>query len=312
MPVFSALDRAAALTAMDPVLERLTGAVNRLPAAVRDALHGVWLGHPVHPVVAQVPVGAWLSAAMLDGVALLTPPGPARDGVERSAATLLAAGLAAVPAAALPGATDWAQLHPEQKRVGAVHAATNSVATVLLAASLVQRRRGRAGSGRLLGLIGVGVAGLAAGMGGHLSYRFAAGANHAEDVPHRADQHWTAVTRLDLIPERTPQRYLLGETPVLVVRRGESVRVLADACSHLSGPLSEGSLQTGPDPDGSDDCIVCPWHGSAFRLDDGSVRHGPATAPQPRFDVRIADGLVEARVREAEQDAGRRRLGEVV
>jgi len=58
---------------------------------------------------------------------------------------------------------------------------------------------------------------------------------------------------------------------------------------------------------------VCPWHGSAFDLDDGSVRHGPATAPQPRFEVRIADGLVTARVRRPEQEAGTgtRRLGEV-
>lgn len=304
MPVFSVLDRAAAVRAADPVLQRAAALVGRLPTAVRDVLHGVWLGHPLHPVVAQAPVGAWLGAAVLDGVAAFSPPGPMRDGAERSARTLLTTGLLAVPAAALPGAADWAQLHPEQRRVGAVHAVTNTVATTLLAASLVQRHRGRASSGRLLGLLGVGVAGLAAGMGGHLSYRYAAGANHAESVPHRTDHHWHPVDRLELLPDRQPVRHTLGGTPVVVVRRDDDVSVLADACSHLSGPLSEGSLD--------DDCLVCPWHGSAFRLADGSVRHGPATAPQPRFDVRVADGLVEARVRETEQDAGHRRLGEVV
>jgi nitrite reductase/ring-hydroxylating ferredoxin subunit len=180
------------------------------------------------------------------------------------------------------------------------------VATGLVVASLVQRARGRRLAGRLLGLAGVSVAGLSAGMGGHLAYRFAAGANHAEDVPHRTDEHWSPVERLDLLPDRTPQRRVLGGTPVVVVRRGDDVSVLADACSHLSGPLSDGTLSA----DGA--CVVCPWHGSAFDLDDGSVRHGPATAPQPGFDVRIADGVVEARVRLPEQQlGGGRRLGEV-
>ena len=34
------------------------------PGKVRDGLHGVWLGHPLHPVLVQVPVGAWLSASI--------------------------------------------------------------------------------------------------------------------------------------------------------------------------------------------------------------------------------------------------------
>jgi nitrite reductase/ring-hydroxylating ferredoxin subunit len=71
------------------------------------------------------------------------------------------------------------------------------------------------------------------------------------------------------------------------------VTVLADHCSHLSGPLHEGELVD----DSGVDCIVCPWHGSSFVLDDGSVRHGPATAPQPGFDVQVRDGVVRARVR---------------
>jgi nitrite reductase/ring-hydroxylating ferredoxin subunit len=40
-------------------------------------------------------------------------------------------------------------------------------------------------------------------------------------------------------------------------------------------------------------CVVCPWHNSTFRLSDGGVVHGPATAPLPSFDTRIVDGTVE-------------------
>ncbi len=82
-----------------------------------------------------------------------------------------------------------------------------------------------------------------------------------------------------------PVKRMLGEVPVVVLRDGDQVRVLAERCSHLSGPLSEGEL--------SDGCLTCPWHSSVFRVSDGTVVHGPATAPQPVFGVRVADGLLQ-------------------
>jgi nitrite reductase/ring-hydroxylating ferredoxin subunit len=85
--------------------------------------------------------------------------------------------------------------------------------------------------------------------------------------------------------ERQPVRVLLGEVPLVVVRVDGQVHVLADRCSHLSGPLSDGEL--------AGDCITCPWHGSSFRLSDGSVIHGPATAPQPSFQVREVGGAIQ-------------------
>jgi nitrite reductase/ring-hydroxylating ferredoxin subunit len=45
-------------------------------------------------------------------------------------------------------------------------------------------------------------------------------------------------------------------------------------------------------------CIVCPWHGSTFRLSDGGVVHGPATSPQDAFETRITNGTVEVRLPE--------------
>ena len=61
--------------------------------------------------------------------------------------------------------------------------------------------------------------------------------------------------------------------------------MLADRCSHMSGPLSDGDL--------GDGCITCPWHVSVFRLADGSVARGPATAPQPVFATRIPGGVLQ-------------------
>jgi nitrite reductase/ring-hydroxylating ferredoxin subunit len=82
-----------------------------------------------------------------------------------------------------------------------------------------------------------------------------------------------------------PARALLGEVPVLLIRQGDEVHALADRCSHLSGPLSDGELAGG--------CVTCPWHGSMFRVSDGAVVHGPATAPQPVYRTRVRDGIVQ-------------------
>jgi nitrite reductase/ring-hydroxylating ferredoxin subunit len=71
----------------------------------------------------------------------------------------------------------------------------------------------------------------------------------------------------------------------LAIRIDGTVRVLADRCSHMSGLLSDGEL--------ADGCRTCPWHGSVFRVADGTVARGPATAPQPALEVREAGGTIE-------------------
>jgi nitrite reductase/ring-hydroxylating ferredoxin subunit len=86
------------------------------------------------------------------------------------------------------------------------------------------------------------------------------------------------------LQESRPVRKLLGEVPVLVVRQGADIHVLADRCSHLSGPLSDGEIEDG--------CVTCPWHGSVFRLRDGEVARGPATAPQPVFETEVRNGIL--------------------
>jgi nitrite reductase/ring-hydroxylating ferredoxin subunit len=132
-------------------------------------------------------------------------------------------------------------------------------------------------------------------IGSHLAFRQAAGANHAEEIAHLVPAGWHDLCALDdLAGDSVPQRRLLAGTsepvPLLVVRRGERIDVLSDRCSHLSGPLHEGEVT------GNGNCITCPWHGSTFSLEDGSVRRGPATAPVHAFDVRVDSGRVMVRL----------------
>ncbi len=272
MDLMSYLERAKGL---DRLVGPLQKAARRIPPGrARDALYGVWLGHPLHPVLVQAPVGAWLSASLLD----------AWPGNEEASRRLVLAGLAASVPAAVAGTADWSEQHEQQMRVGLVHVAANLAAMALYAASAALP-----GHAKKLRLAGMAAAGAGGYLGGHIAYRQSAGANQAEAVPHLVEPGWhdlMPLAELAGLPEGKPVKRMLGDVPVAVVRTGDGVAVLADRCSHLSGPLSDGDCRDG--------LLTCPWHGSAFRLADGAVAHGPATAPQPSFRTRAGHGTLQA------------------
>jgi len=276
--------RVAHAQRLDPAARTLTAAVQRRvgtgPRA--DALHGVWLGQPVHPALTGLPMGFWTSAAVLDFV-----PGSAR-----AARTLIALGLAGSVPAAAAGLADWSALHREQQRVGLAHGAASAGAWALFAGSLLARATGREASGRVLALGGLATLTAGTYLGRHLAFALGAGASHAESVSHLAPLGWHDLCRIYDLPDGRVTRRQLGYLSLAVVRHGSDVLVLADRCAHLGGPLHQGTLG---EADG-EPCLSCPWHGSTYRLSDGAVVHGPATARQPAFDSRIAEGgIVQVR-----------------
>ena len=295
-PVLQALmDLPMSVPALDPAADAITKVVKAVePRWLADVLHGTWLGHPLHPVLAEITLGTWVGAGVLDALALAgLVPDELEDGVEAAAATLVGTGLTTALPTIAAGWTDWSDLRTEQKRLGLVHSAGNYAATALLVASFASRLRGRRRRGRVLSVAAVAVSSLGAALGGHLSYRWAAGMNHTEDVSSRVPEGWHRVAAWDDLALGRPTAGRLGEVPVVVLRTEDGVAVLASACSHLSGPLSEGDVVV---EDGQT-CLVCPWHGSTFRVADGAVVHGPATSPQPTFAVRVsADGDVLAKL----------------
>ncbi|MFC8224808.1 Rieske 2Fe-2S domain-containing protein [Streptomyces sp. NPDC057287] len=278
------MDRLERAAVLDPVAQLVSGRVRALPLGPwRDVLHGRWLGHPAHPVLVEVPIGTWLSAAVLDCLPKQRP----------AAAVLISVGIGAAVPTALSGWVDWAEQGPRQKRVGLVHAAVNGAAVLLYGASLIARVRGRSGRGKVLGFAGLAVVGIGSALGGHLAYRQASGANHAEAVTSLVRAGWQHIGDLTDFEVGRPVRRYVDDVPVVIVREvGDEVRVLADSCSHRGGPLSEGTVRDG--------CVHCPWHGSVFRLADGWNVRGPATAPQPAFETRLDGARVEARLRNSE------------
>lgn len=163
-PVVTWTERIESARALDPVV----GAIARLagpvlgPESRRRTLQGYpWLGHAVHPVMTDVPLGMWTSAIVLDLV------GGRRSA--KAAQRLVGLGLLAAAPTALTGLAEWEGLPDRDRRVGVVHAASNGAAAVLFAASWRARRRSARGRGAVLSLAGGVVATVGGYLGGHLT-----------------------------------------------------------------------------------------------------------------------------------------------
>jgi nitrite reductase/ring-hydroxylating ferredoxin subunit/uncharacterized membrane protein len=259
---------------MEQAFEPLLG--QEAPRAPRDFLYGVWLGHSLHAAVVTLPVGAWSATAIFDLM---------RE--DRAADLSLGLGLLGAAGAAITGAAQWQDVTSQERprRVGALHALLNYTATGLMAGSWLLRRQGRRQEGIVLSTLGVGVAAASAWLGGELAYDLGIGVDHAAFESPPSD--WTDVAALDDLTDGEAKRVEADGTPVLLLRQGEHIRAIGATCPHLGGPLDEGKI------DGI--TVTCPWHGSVFRLDDGALRHGPATVPVVAYEVRIDNGRVEIR-----------------
>src|SRR3954447_32096 len=233
-PVNDVVDRLEHAGPLDPVVNVVRTIVSKAlgPQKVRDVLHGVWLGHPVHPVLTDVPIGMWSAAAVLD---LIPGTGPASS-------VLISTGVAGAGPPAVPGWADWSQLHKPQQRVGVVHAVANVLGLTLYTASLSARMHGRTTRGKALGFLGFGAVMAGGYLGGHLSYRQAAGVNHTSDILALFPSGWQPIGRLDDLVEGQLTKRTVDGVDLLVVRRGQHVDVLANTCTHLSGPLHEGEF----------------------------------------------------------------------
>ena len=271
-----ALDRIA-----EPLSKAVRGAYEAAGPAgqqLKDAAHGVWLGHPLHPVFTDLPLGAWTTALALDCTA------NGDEGRRRAATFAMGVGLAGALGAAVTGLTDWSETQGESRRTGLLHGLLNITATTLFATSWAMRQRDSHDTGRAAAWAGYAIAIGAAWFGGNLVYDQRIGVTNADA---HLPEEFTPVLRSDALAENTMTRARVGKADVLLVRQNGRVCALAHDCAHLGGPLSEGTLK-----DGS---VICPWHGSEFALEDGRVLTGPSTHNQPCLEVRERDGQIEVR-----------------
>lgn len=244
------------------------------PGKVKDALSGTAAGHPLHPAMVAVPIGTLGAATAFD---LL--------GDEQAARRLTTWGLVASIPTAAAGLSDWNDTQGPERRVGAAHAVTNILALGLFVASLTTSRPL---ARRALRLSGASVLSVGGWLGGHLAYALGVGVDTT--AFRRPPTEWTDACGTEQLAGGSPIAARVADVHVLLVRHGDTICAIDNRCTHRGGPLNEGTV------DGT--CIQCPWHASIFDLRDGAVIRGPATRPQPAYDVRVAGDRVQVRRQE--------------
>jgi nitrite reductase/ring-hydroxylating ferredoxin subunit/uncharacterized membrane protein len=247
---------------------------------VKDFLNGTWLGHPVHAVLTDVPIGVFFLALILD---LL--------GQTVAADVAVLVGVVTMAATAVAGLADYSDTDGAARTRATLHGTLMVAALLVYLASLAIRAGGPTDRALPVILSWVGFGILAAGglVGGDVVYAFG----------NMVDRHawrgggakWIALEVSgddpQAIPEGAPVKAKLGINNLVLVRQGETILALHDQCAHAGGPLSGGTVANGT--------IECPWHGSRFRLADGRVRRGPALYDQPTYEIRRGEHGWEGR-----------------
>src|SRR5512132_972499 len=263
---------------LEPIAERLQPAVaaaldDGIGATGAKILHGTWLGHPLHVVLTDVPLGSWAAAAVFDLLDMTNGNRAARHAAD-SAITV---GLLAATATAITGLADWSKIGGgESRRIGLAHGLLNITATACYLTSLCLRRSRSRRGGRRFAFLGLTVSALSAYLGGHLVFKKKLGVDHTAD--YAPPENFIPVLAEAALPENELKRVNAAGMPVLLVRKGQRIYAIAETCAHLGGPLSEGKLEG--------TSVRCPWHGSRFSLEDGRVLEAPSVHAQPVLQVR--------------------------
>jgi nitrite reductase/ring-hydroxylating ferredoxin subunit/uncharacterized membrane protein len=250
---------------------------------IADALHGTWLGHPLHPMLTDITIGAWSMGVVFDSIGAVTDSDQAREMGDKLA---IAGTIAAVPTA-LSGLADFSTFPDWSANTATLHGAMNIVGVGLYAWSIRERRRGYHGRGAIISGVAFGLACVSGWLGGRMVYKQKVGVNHGE--PFEKPERWTTVLESSKLHDGKPRRVDFDKKGVLLYRKGDAIYAIGSVCSHAGGPLEEGKIK--------ENCVECPWHGSVFDMQDGSIVHGPATQPQTAFDVRERDGEIQIKLR---------------
>lgn len=274
-----------ALPILDRVAEGVQPKVQEVVEAggttARNVLDGVWFEVPLHPVLTDVPVGSWTAALVFDGVDAATGSRAVRNAADAS----LVMGILGAFGAAITGLSDWRYLSGGSRRMGVAHGLLNTVGLALSIVSLILRATGRRSAGRLAFLAGYSVSGMAAHLGGELSYHYGLRVDRNAFEGTGPDEFTPVLDEAEL-PDSGLRRVEVEGVGVLLSRssRGE-VCAISATCNHFGGPLEQG--------DREDDTVVCPLHNSRFELCSGQVIDGPAVFPQSRYETRVREGKIE-------------------
>lgn len=276
-----------ALPFLDDIAEEVQPKVQEAVAAggttARNVLDGVWLEAPLHPALTDVPVGAWTAALVFDGLDVATGKKPIRHAADAS----LVFGTLGALGAAVAGLSDWRYLSGGARRMGVAHGLLNIIGLVLSIVSLVLRATGRRNAGRLAFLTGYSISGMAAHLGGELSYHYGLRVDRNVFEEAGPDEFVPVLGEGELAQDELRRVDVEGVGVLLSRTSAGEICAIAATCNHFSGPLEEGEREG--------DTVICPWHNSRYDLCSGEVIDGPAVFPQSRYETRVRGGKIEVK-----------------
>ncbi|HEX8598014.1 MAG TPA: non-heme iron oxygenase ferredoxin subunit [Chloroflexia bacterium] len=271
---------------LQPLINNTFSSGGEVGKLAKDFLNGVWLGHPLHPVITDVPVGAWTMTQLLDLISLMRGDDP---GLDAAADITLGAGIVAALGAAVTGLADWSDVGGSHRRMGLAHALLNMGGLTLNVASLALRAGGKKNRGvaRSLSAGGYVLNAAAAYVAGELVYNLGQAVNRDAwvDGPNK----FTDVASLEELREGEMVKVDYDGRPIVLLQHDDGIHAFEGTCPHYGCGLWEGKLD--------DHTLTCQCHGSQFDVRDGTLLHGPATAPVPSYDVRRRMGRVQIRMR---------------
>jgi nitrite reductase/ring-hydroxylating ferredoxin subunit/uncharacterized membrane protein len=254
---------------------RWLSALFRPLGPIKDLLNGRWLGHPLHAASTDLPIGLLLATVILD---LVGQPAAADIALVATILTMLLS--------ALSGVADYVDTDGTARTRATLHSTLMVVALIVLIVSAVMR----AGTPTdrtvpiVLSLLGFLLVTAGAFVGGDVVYVL--GNMVSRHAFRGAGTKWIRLDTGDTpdlasLPEATPTKMRAGINDLVVVRVGSTIYAMHNVCAHAGGPLADGTVVDG--------CVVCPWHGSRFRLTDGVARRGPTVYDQPSYEIRAAE-----------------------
>lgn len=251
---------------------------NKTMRCTFDALHGVWLKHPLHPALTDFVVGAWLFGSILDGITLTRRS----RGMEDAADTLICLGNALAVPTALAGMADYSTVPQKSAATAATHALLNAGGLVLNTISSIHRNSGKRRLGMCLSAIASTTLFVSAWLGGKLTFEQKVGVNKIPEK--KMKNEWKSTIRDNDLQDK-PIRIDVDGTPAMLYRSGNAVQAMCPVCAHEGGPLEQGQFDHST--------VTCPWHQSVFNLKTGHVVHGPSTYSEPVYETRNTEGMLE-------------------
>ncbi len=253
--------------------QRWLAALFRPIRPIKDLLNGRWLGHPLHAVLTDVPIGILFMVIVFDVV-----------GQPTAADWALVVGVLTMAAAAVAGLADYTDTDGTARTRATLHGTIMVVTLAIYLVSIGLRTAGPADRTAAVIVSIVGFLALSAGafVGGDVVYVLGnMVSRHAFRGP---GTQWVSLDLPDgtELEEGVPTKAKAGLNTLALVKVGDTIHALHDVCAHAGGSLSRGKFVDG--------CLECPLHASRYQVTDGHATRGPTVYDQPAYEVRRTQG----------------------